>query len=475
MKKLTILFLALVTFSCNNQPNKGASDNNIETASQVDTQKTESEIEPDTTKIYDSQDFSYQPTDNRTTQRTDNFIGFSSFYKQFDKPRQTFTLKANEDKTITCKEGTKITIKSNSFVTESGKPVKGDIKFQVKEFYKSSDMLLANLTTTSNNDILETGGMLHIEAFSNGEKCQLKKEATIEIAFPTKDKKSDMQLFSGSWSSDKINWVLQETKIDKEIETEVFTVVETMPEFPGGPQKLKEFISSNVRYPRTAKENGIQGTVYIAFIVNENGGTENIRVLRGVDPSLNQAAISAIEQMPKWTPGKQRGEFVKVNMTIPVKFSLVGEGFNTINIEYAKEFEKQVDDDNLSETKMSEVSQYLFSTSKLGWINCDRFYRDNSPKVDYFVNIGKSKQVDIKIVFNNINSILAGSTIDNKYRFDNVPTGHSVTLVALKFENDQYYLAIKKTKISRDGEPPLDFEPVTMARLKIEMEKLNRI
>ena len=475
MKKLTILFLALVTFSCNNQPDKGASDNNFETTSQVDTQKTENKVEPDTTKIYDSQDFTYQPADNRAGQRTDNFIGFSSFYKQFDKPIQTFTLKANEDKTITCKEGTKITVKSNSFVTESGKTVTGDIKFQVKEYYKTSDMLLANLTTTSNNDILETGGMLHIEAFSNGEKCQLKKEAAIEIAFPTKDKKSDMQLFSGSWSSDKINWALQETKIDEEIETEVFTVVETMPEFPGGQQELMEFLSSNVRYPGAAMENGIQGTVYIGFIVNENGGTENIRVLRGVDPSLNQAAISAIEQMPKWTPGKQRGEYVKVNMTIPVRFSLGGEGFNTDNIEYAKEFEKQINDDNLSETKMSEVSQYLFSTSKLGWINCDRFYRDNSPKVDYFVNIGKSKQVDIKIVFNNINSILTGSTRDNRYTFDNVPTGHSVTLVALKYENDQYYLAIKKTKISSDGEPQLDFEPVTMTRLKTEMEKLNRI
>lgn len=477
MKKLTILFLALATFSCNNQPDKDTADNSIETTSQVENSKTENEVESDTTTTNYSPDFTYQPADNRTTQRTYNFIGFSSFYRQFDKPSQTFTLKANEDKTITCKEGTKITVKSNSFVIESGKPVTNNIKIHVKEYYKTSDILLANLTTTSNNDILETGGMIYIEAFSNGEKCQLRKGTTIEIAFPATDKKDDMQLFSGNWNSDKINWTLEETKTvdEKEISDAVFSIVETMPEFPGGQQKLMEYISGNVRYPRIAMENGIQGTVYIGFVVNENGETENIRVLRGVDPSLNEAAISVVEQMPKWAPGKQRGEFVKVNMTIPIRFSLGGEGFNTNNIEYTEEFEKQVNDDNLSETKMSEVSQYLFSTSKLGWINCDRFYRDNNPKVDFFVNIGKSKQVDIKIVFNNINSILTGSTKDNKYSFNNVPTGHSVTLVALKYENDQYYLAIKRTKISRDGEPPLDFEPVTMARLKTEMEKLNRI
>jgi TonB family protein len=345
----------------------------------------------------------------------------------------------------------------------------------VKEYYKTSDILLANLTTTSNKDILETGGMLHIEAFYNGEKCKLKKEATIEIAFPTKDKKDDMQLFSGSWSSDKINWTLQATKIDEKKETTVFSVVETMAEFPGGQQKLMEYLSENIKYPRTAKENGIQGTVYIGFIVNENGEIENIRVLRGVAPSLNQAAISVVEHMPKWTPGKKRGENVKVNMEIPIRFSLGEESSNINNIEYAKEFEKKVNDNNLSETKVSEISQYLFCTSKLGWINCDRFYKDNNPKVNYFVNIGKSQQVDIKIIFNNIRSILAGSIRDNKYIFENVPSGHSVTIVALIYENDQYYLAIKKTKINSDGEMSLEFEPVTITRLKTEMEKLNRI
>lgn len=475
MKKLTILFFALATFSCNNQSDTNTTDNSVETISQVEISKTKNEVELDMTTYNYNQDFTYQSADNRTIQRAENFKGFSSFYKQFDKPAQTFTIKANENKTITCKEGTKITIKSNSFVTESGKLVTGDIKFQVKEYYKTSDILLANLTTTSNKDILETGGMLHIEAFYNGEKCKLKKEATIEIAFPTKDKKDDMQLFSGSWSSDKINWTLQATKIDEKKETTVFSVVETMAEFPGGQQKLMEYLSENIKYPRTAKENGIQGTVYIGFIVNENGEIENIRVLRGVAPSLNQAAISVVEHMPKWTPGKKRGENVKVNMEIPIRFSLGEESSNINNIEYAKEFEKKVNDNNLSETKVSEISQYLFCTSKLGWINCDRFYKDNNPKVNYFVNIGKSQQVDIKIIFNNIRSILAGSIRDNKYIFENVPSGHSVTIVALIYENDQYYLAIKKTKINSDGEMSLEFEPVTITRLKTEMEKLNRI
>ncbi len=490
MKQLVILLLVLVTFSCNNKSDKDPTDNSVETTTQVEVPKIENRekaVMPDTTKTNYSQDFTYElAVKNKTSQRVDDFMGFENFYKQFDKPSQTFTLKLNENKTITCKEGTKISIKSNSFVTKSGRQVKGDINIQVKEFYKTSDILLANLTTTSNNEMLETGGMLNIEVFSGGERCELKEGKTIEITFPTEDKKEDMKLFNGSFKSDKINWTLEETKIfgeesmmiedvfeDEEVVE--FALVEIKPEFPGGQPKMFKYLSSNVEYPIIAIENGVQGRVYIGFIINENGETENVRVIRGVDASLNQAAISVIEQMPKWTPGKQRGKFVKVNMVLPIAFTLAGEGFSTNNTEYAKEFENNVNDDNLSETKMSEISQYIFSTSSLGWINCDRFYRDNRPQVDYIVNIGNSKQVDIKIVFNSINSILTGSKRGANYTFDNVPSGHSVTLVALKYENGQYYLAIKKTKITRDGEPMLDFEPVTMERLKTEMEKLNKI
>jgi len=492
MKKLTILFLAVVMFSCNNQPEKGASDNNSETTSQSEIPKTEKEVdsntpmnysqvktekavESDTTKANYNQDFNYQAAEkNKINQDEYNFMGFADFYKQFDKPQQTFILKAGEDKTITCKEGTKLTVKGNSFITSSGDSVTGDIEVRVKEYYKISDMLLANLSTTSNGDILETGGMIYIEAFSDGEKCEIKEGATIEIAFPAKDKKDDMQLFSGNWESDKLNWTLKETITVESEDNEVFTIVETMPEFPGGQQKLMDYLSNNIRYPTSARESGIQGTVYLGFIVNEVGDIEDIQVMRGLDSSINQAAISAVEQMPKWTPGKQKGERVKVKYTMPIRFTLGDEDFN--NIDYAKEFEEQVNDNNLSDTKMREISQYIFSTSKLGWINCDRFYRDNSPKIDFLVDIGKSRHVDIKIVFNNINSILTGSSrFGDKYRFNNVPTDQDVTLFALKYENDEYYMAIKKTKITREEEQVLDFEPVTMARLKTEIEKLNRI
>jgi TonB family protein len=473
IKKITILFLILAAFSCNNQSNKDRIDSRIDTTRQVETTNTENELDSDQDNTNESKDFTYQMPDNKAIHQTDNFVGFNSFYKQVEKTAQTFILNANEDKTIMCKEGTKITIKSNSFETESGRPVKGNIKFQVKEYYKTSDILLANLTTTSNGNILETGGMLYTEAFFNGEKCQLKKGATIEIAFPTKDRKDDMHLFSGQWEKETINWIVESTTDLNKVYSSA--VVDEIPSFPGGEKKMMKFLLKQIKYPQSALEQGIQGVVYVGFVVGRDGTLENVKILKGAHPTLDETALSAVNQMPKWIPGKQKGEFVNVRFTLPIRFHSSDGEFNTNNIQYAKDFESRTTDENLQQAEISEISQYIFSASRLGWINCDRFYKDNNPKIDYLVNIGNAENVDIKIVFNEINSILTGRANKGKYIFNNVPTGHSITLVAVKYENKKYYLAIKKTKITRDGESSLNFEPMTMSRLKTEMEKLNRI
>lgn len=102
----------------------------------------------------------------------------------------------------------------------------------------------------------------------------------------------------------------------------VFVLVEEMPEFPGGQSEIIRFITSNTKYPSIAVENGIQGKVYVSFVVNAKGKVENVKVVRGVDPSLDKEAVRVIESMPAWKPGKQRNKPVKVSYTMPVSFKL---------------------------------------------------------------------------------------------------------------------------------------------------------
>lgn len=106
------------------------------------------------------------------------------------------------------------------------------------------------------------------------------------------------------------------------IEAEIFTVVESMPEFPGGMGELMKYLATNIKYPPLAKESGIQGRVFINFVVEPDGSISNVKVLRGIGGGCDEEAVRVVEAMPKWKAGKQRGKPVRVSYNLPVKFTL---------------------------------------------------------------------------------------------------------------------------------------------------------
>lgn len=103
---------------------------------------------------------------------------------------------------------------------------------------------------------------------------------------------------------------------------EVYDVVEQMPSFPGGISGLRTYLNQNIRYPAEAQENCVQGRVVVSFVVGKDGHISDVTVLRSVDPSLDKEAIRVVRNMPRWTPGKQGGEPVKVRYNVPVSFRL---------------------------------------------------------------------------------------------------------------------------------------------------------
>ena len=107
-----------------------------------------------------------------------------------------------------------------------------------------------------------------------------------------------------------------------EVANKVFDVVEEMPSFPGGQGALMAFLSSNIKYPVVAQENGVQGRVIVGFVVEKDGSISDVKVMRSVDPSLDREAPRVVKAMPKWKPGKQNGSAVRVKYTVPVVFRL---------------------------------------------------------------------------------------------------------------------------------------------------------
>ncbi|NDV46147.1 TonB family protein [Paludibacter sp. 221] len=112
------------------------------------------------------------------------------------------------------------------------------------------------------------------------------------------------------------------TALQDEPEEQVFMVVEKMPSFPGGQEALFKYISESLKYPAEAQQKEIQGRVICQFVVNADGTVSDVKVMRSVNPLLDNEAVRVIENMPKWTPGEQRGKKVRTQYTIPINFSL---------------------------------------------------------------------------------------------------------------------------------------------------------
>ena len=109
---------------------------------------------------------------------------------------------------------------------------------------------------------------------------------------------------------------------EDETETQIFTVVENEPEFPGGMEALYKYLAQNIKYPQLARDNGITGKVYVTFVVERDGSIANPKVLRDIGGGCGAEAIRVVKSMPKWTPGKQRGKAVRVQFNLPVNFNL---------------------------------------------------------------------------------------------------------------------------------------------------------
>ena len=97
---------------------------------------------------------------------------------------------------------------------------------------------------------------------------------------------------------------------------------DVQPQFPGGNSKMNAFLIANLKYPVKATENGIQGTVYVSFVVGKNGTITNIKAIKGVGGGCDEEAVRVIGKMPNWTSGKQEGKTVRSQYTLPIKFKL---------------------------------------------------------------------------------------------------------------------------------------------------------
>ncbi|MBR4300680.1 MAG: energy transducer TonB [Bacteroidales bacterium] len=107
-----------------------------------------------------------------------------------------------------------------------------------------------------------------------------------------------------------------------EVDDAVFVVVEKSPEFPGGDDSLYAFIGRNIKYPEAAKKNKIEGRVFVTFVIEKDGQVSSAKILRDIGGGCGEEALRVVNSMPKWKPGTQRGNPVRVQFNLPIMFQL---------------------------------------------------------------------------------------------------------------------------------------------------------
>lgn len=415
------------------------------------------------------------------------------------KKSQFFFIDSSKDTTITGIEGTKISFKANTFDI----PNKEKIKIELKEFYKRSDLALSNLTTITNDEkLLETGGMVFLEATVKNKKVHLKNGKEYVIEFPYENKKEGMLLFEGVENAntimwDKLNTPQIEPIVVEEINSnslnnqpndfDVATFVEEMPEFKGGTNQLFLYLKNNLVYPKAASKMGISGTVYVNFTVDKDGSLKNVNVIKEVDPLLDKEAVRVVKSMPNWIPGKQKGKAVKVSYNLPVSFKLAdGDKISKYPPEKIKQYKdsvqairkKEVEEllvedttNNLKSNSINKISTYIFANSTFGWINCDRFVSASSINQKF-----KSNDLgfyNVKIIFHNYKSQLITFN-KNGFSSIKVPENQKITVFAIKYENDIPFVCLQEI-ITSNQIQELQFEQLTKEKLQHCLKTIDNL
>jgi protein TonB len=147
------------------------------------------------------------------------------------------------------------------------------------------------------------------------------KDELVEEPPPTQEEVKDVQVSTETHEGEKGVDLPPESPVVAEDATP-FTIVEEMPSFPGGEQKMMQYLSDHIKYPPVARENGITGRVYVKFVVDKEGKIKDAVVLRGIGAGCDEEALRVVRTMPDWKPGRQNGRSVPVYFNLPINFTL---------------------------------------------------------------------------------------------------------------------------------------------------------
>lgn len=451
----------------------------------------------------------------------------SEVWAALDQDRlQEFDIDPTKGNVIEGKAGTRVWIPEGAFIFADGRRPEGSITLKMREAYGFGDMLIDCLSTHSDGQLLETGGMVYLEANANGEKLQLGADQAMAVALPTQQMKEGMQLFMGEQAEDGsvANWsATQQTpapdldeflldlppfptikrdwvKPPKEIiDYSGEPVAPRKPIKPTAPSKPRR--EAMVYYPRgmegvfmsKAKRKKKEEAMYekkmkaynrklARFKENQAGYLVAMEKYRGDFKAFQQAQkeyegkIQAQKDNFKSTPAylAYAEQVMKSKDARRALYEKEVKEWYAAKDQRMAEYEAKYGDALLGSSDMA--MQYLYRVNRLGWINCDRFYQTSKEeKVNLAIADGDAEQEQLFVIFKDIKSMMKAYKWKGNahYQVANLPKDMDIRVVGIKVIDGKAQLAIKDTKVSDEQPVQLTYQPASINKIRSALKDLD--
>jgi len=416
----------------------------------------------------------------------------------FAKKAEQFIIDNRKDTVLFAEEGSSLLIPAGSLGGNS------NIKILLKEFYKTSDIVLNKLSTTSNGEQLVTGGMVHISATVNEKPVDILPGKSIKWFLPDTSKQMEqMQLFKGEVKkAGDINWVNTSQGFGRprnfmeawvlDLRNEPFKTKETRKGTIGffyasdnkklSNAELKSTLKEKYNYYKVKIRRSSEGGIFKRFVR---------RNWRKHDPIGDSAWISKELADNYKLPSNQ----VRINQGFSALF-----GNRMVNVSYGVStgqrwgrlsnptvpgVTKNVDTVAIYSDRSAAFQnglnqlqkKYSVDINSLGWINCDRFYNDRREKISYYVDLQDSAvNYFTMMVFSEMRSMMTGYVTGNKVQFSNVPVGEPVKIISIGVDKKgETVMAMQEIKISKKGLTGLPFESAAAPEIKSSLNKIDNL
>jgi hypothetical protein len=453
----------------------------------------------------------------------------AELYRRWAKEQtQIYEFAADKNVRVIADQGTQLWITGGSFIGPDGKPVTtGNIELKLREAYQLKDMIKADLTTNASGNILETGGMLYLEASANGQTLQIQNGADVKIAMPTPQMEEGMQLFlpvqdeqgtltgwqeTGQQAAPSLEDyldlppkpkapILQSAPVLVEVEKWTDNNPPIAPKKPFRPIRPHEPRRESITYKppffkrvfmskeaRLAKEEEIYNKRMASYRESLAKYQKRKAVYDEQFPKYQQAKVEYQSAYDEWQRTRHHEEIVyRDSMTsvhnekLRAKFEEEREAYRqqmeawrAIRDEQLLAFEQEFETVGNIALSDQMLSDYFFEVQNLGWINCDRFY-DVPPqdKQLLVVNDQDDTAEKVYLIFEDINSMIRLTKREAFYFSRNIPRSAQVKILGLKLDNGRPMMAITNTRVDAEESYTLDFQPCTLADIRKTMSGIG--